>query len=86
MVPSEGTHILLPENYIDENYGIIIPKTPDGRVVFVLPYQNKALVGTTDKVYPELTNHPKTEKHDLEFLCKSLRLIYPVKTEKELEE
>mgnify|MGYP003389805591 FL=1 len=40
---------------------MIIPKTKDGRVIFVLPYQNKALVGTTDNVYEEKTNHPITD-------------------------
>ena len=40
---------------------MIIPKTDDGRVIFVLPYQDKTLAGTTDNIYPEKTNHPVTD-------------------------
>ncbi len=56
MIASEGTHVILPGEYVNKNHGLIIPKTDDGRVIFVLPYQDKALVGTTDNIYPEMTN------------------------------
>ena len=81
MVASEGTHVILPEQYVEKDHGIIIPKTDDGRVIFVLPYHGKALVGTTDNIYNEHTNHPKTDPKALDFLCKELTKIYPLTTE-----
>ena len=61
IIASEGTHVILPKSYVNDDHGLIIPKTKDGRVIFILPYQNKALVGTTDNVYEEKTNHPVTD-------------------------
>ena len=41
--------------------GLMIPKTEDGRVLFVLPWQGHALIGTTDDP-AEITEHPKTHR------------------------
>ncbi len=84
MIASEGTHVILPGEYVNKNHGLILPATEDGRVIFVLPYQNKALVGTTDNIYPEMTNNPKTDPNALTFLCKELVKLYPLRTEEEL--
>ena len=84
IIASEGTHIILPQEYVSKNHGLILPGTEDGRVIFVLPYQGKALVGTTDNIYPEITNNPKTDPNALLFLCKELRKIYPLRTEEEI--
>ena len=36
--PSLGAHVVLPKYYVPEKFGMIIPKTKDGRVVFLLPW------------------------------------------------
>jgi glycerol-3-phosphate dehydrogenase len=36
---SSGTHVTLPEFYGSRAVGMIIPKTKDGRVLFMLPWQ-----------------------------------------------
>lgn len=51
LLASKGTHIVVNKGifkYID-NKGIMIPKTSDGRILFILPYQGKYIVGTTDE-------------------------------------
>jgi len=45
---SSGTHITLPDFYGSSKNGMIIPKTKDGRVVFMLPFQHHIIAGTTD--------------------------------------
>jgi glycerol-3-phosphate dehydrogenase len=50
---SKGTHIVVDKNlfkdYLDFSSGYMMPKTTDGRILFVLPYQrNYFLIGTTD--------------------------------------
>ena len=37
----------LPDYYSPENMGLIVPKTKDGRVVFMLPWQGATIAGTT---------------------------------------
>lgn len=45
---SSGAHITLPEWYGSGAVGMIVPKTKDGRVVFMLPWQGRVIAGTTD--------------------------------------
>jgi hypothetical protein len=46
-MPSAGVHVTLPDYYSPEHMGLIVPKTKDGRVVFMLPWQNATVAGTT---------------------------------------
>ncbi|KAF8066195.1 SDP6 [Scenedesmus sp. PABB004] len=45
---SSGAHVTLPEWYGAAGTGLIVPKTKDGRVVFLLPFQGAVIAGTTD--------------------------------------
>ena len=47
IMPSAGVHVTLPDYYSPENIGMIIPKTKDGRVVFMLPWLGATIAGTT---------------------------------------
>lgn len=47
IMPSSGVHVMLPDYYSPEHMGLIVPKTKDGRVVFMLPWQNATVAGTT---------------------------------------
>ncbi|KAJ3679895.1 hypothetical protein LUZ60_016173 [Juncus effusus] len=46
--PSSGVHIVLPDYYSPEGMGLIVPKTKDGRVIFMLPWLGRTVAGTTD--------------------------------------
>eukprot|EP01083_Nonionella_stella_P086470 240269_1 len=48
IVPSRGTHLMLPSTFSSENYGMLIPQTKDGRVAFLLPFEGVTIAGTTD--------------------------------------
>lgn len=51
---SKGAHILLPLDVFPSQDAMLIPKTDDGRVLFVLPWNGRLLVGTTEQeVNPE---------------------------------
>lgn len=45
---SRGTHLIFKKGLIPENAGIIIPKTKDGRLLFICNYLGHPMVGTTD--------------------------------------
>jgi len=46
---SRGIHISLPKEVMPGHTAMLIPKTDDGRLIFLIPYQNRLLVGTTDE-------------------------------------
>jgi glycerol-3-phosphate dehydrogenase len=45
---SRGAHIVLDKKFWPGDTALLIPKTDDGRVVFLLPWRGYVLVGTTD--------------------------------------
>lgn len=46
--PSQGSHIVLDRSFAPGETALLVPKTDDGRVLFVIPWMNRTLVGTTD--------------------------------------
>ena len=45
---STGIHIILSRRFAPPEAGLMIPKTEDGRVLFILPWQGHTLIGTTE--------------------------------------
>lgn len=82
MVPSQGSHVLLPGIFSSVDSGLIFPKTKDGRVLFLLPWMGKTLVGTTDQPEP-ITELPKASHEEVRFILDHLRSHFdiPVKNE-----
>ena len=64
---STGTHILLDKRFAPPATGLLIPKTEDGRVLFVLPWEGQALVGTTDEP-AEVSVHPRPMEEEIDYL------------------
>ncbi|SPQ95768.1 Glycerol-3-phosphate dehydrogenase [Plasmodiophora brassicae] len=46
--PSVGVHVTLPDSCSPADMGLLIPKTSDGRVLFLLPWEGSTIAGTTD--------------------------------------
>lgn len=61
--PSIGSHLILPASFSPKNLGMLIPKTADGRVLFLLPWRGVVLAGTTDHPSKVVDNpHPSEEE------------------------
>ena len=68
IAPSQGVHLVLPRKLFPGNAAIIVPKTSDGRVIFVIPWHQHAIVGTTDTPIDEACLEPKPQIEEIEFL------------------
>lgn len=66
---SSGVHLILDSKFVAPKEGILIPKTEDGRVLFILPWEGKTLVGTTDNPSTVQSN-PKVQESDIEYILK----------------
>ena len=71
ITPSSGTHVVLPDYYAPIEMGMIIPKTEDGRVVFLIPWQGKVVAGTTDAPC-ELTAEPRPTENEISFILRAI--------------
>jgi glycerol-3-phosphate dehydrogenase len=63
---------VLPLKYGSKKNSILIPKTKDGRVLFIIPWQNHLLVGTTDNKYPHPDNQPTVSADNIQYLFEEL--------------
>ena len=71
--PSKGVHIMLPPEVLRSKHAMLIPKTKDGRVIFVIPFESEVMVGTTDDEYRNLEKEPILIDQEIDFLIDTLR-------------
>lgn len=63
---SKGAHIILPKEAIDAKSGIIIKTSLS--VLFIIPWGNEWLVGTTDTPYDEDREAPLADGNDVDYI------------------
>ena len=78
---SSGVHVVLPGRFSPPDTGLLIPKTEDGRVLFLLPWLGHTLVGTTDNP-AGVSAEPLAEAEDVEYILRHVRQYFelPVAT------
>ncbi len=64
---SSGVHLVLRDGLCPPDTGLLVPRTADGRVVFILPWEGRTLVGTTDRPAP-LAARPAVAEEDIAYL------------------
>ena len=70
--PSKGAHVILPVSVLNSDNAMLIPKTPDGRVVFAIPFENNIIVGTTDTDDNDARLEPVLRHAEINFLLETL--------------
>jgi len=71
----QGSHIVIPKLY--EGLHAYVLQNPDGRILFVLPYQEKfTLIGTTEIEYEGDPNLSATSNRELNYLCNSVNRFF----------
>ncbi len=69
--PSQGVHIVLDKKFLPSKYGLMIPKTNDGRILFALPWHNKVIVGTTDVPKETAEIEPRATNEEVDFILET---------------
>jgi glycerol-3-phosphate dehydrogenase len=65
---SQGAHVVVPRAFLPGDSAIMVPHTPDGRVLFAVPWQDRVILGTTDAPVDTLTLEPKPMAWEIEFI------------------
>lgn len=68
VVPSQGAHIVLDRRFLPGRNAIMVPKTDDGRVLFIIPWHDRLLVGTTDVPVEDAAVEPRAQPNEIDFL------------------
>jgi len=69
--PSQGIHLVFSKEKIPCQTAMIIPKTEDGRVVFIIPWEGKVIMGTTDTPVKTIKEEPLPLGDEVNFLLKT---------------
>lgn len=75
--PSKGIHVVLPSEKFHTNTAVLIPSVGEDRFLFVIPWQDRILVGTTDSDYAGDLDEPRAEAHEIDRVLKSAARAFP---------
>jgi glycerol-3-phosphate dehydrogenase len=68
IAPSQGVHIVLDKSFQPGKTAILVPHTSDNRVLFMVPWHDRILLGTTDTPMKKSSLEPRPLKEEIEFL------------------
>jgi glycerol-3-phosphate dehydrogenase len=68
IAPSQGIHLVVDPRFFSGTTALMIPKTDDGRVLFVIPWQGKLLLGTTDTPVEKILSEPQALPEEIDFI------------------
>lgn len=71
----QGTHLVYPAGLSEQCLYVEAPS--DGRAVFILPWQDKTLVGTTEKVYQGNPGEVEPLREEVQYLQQTLDTYLP---------
>ncbi len=70
IVPSQGVHLVLDPMFDPGETAIMVPHTDDGRIIFMVPWRNRVMVGTTDTLLDASDMEPRPLQEEIDFLLK----------------
>jgi glycerol-3-phosphate dehydrogenase len=73
--PTKGVHLLVPR--LTRQYAIAFQARSDGRILFVIPWGDCSLVGTTDTDYDGDPGQVRAERADIDYLLAEVRALFP---------
>jgi glycerol-3-phosphate dehydrogenase len=68
LAPSQGVHLVLPDTFLPGAHALMVPRTDDGRVFFVVPWHKRAVLGTTDTAVQRVEEEPRPLEEEVSFL------------------
>jgi glycerol-3-phosphate dehydrogenase len=71
MVTSQGIHLVFDRSFLKGDSALMIPKTSDGRVLFVIPWHGHAVAGTTDTPVDAPSLEPRPLEEEIEFVLET---------------
>jgi glycerol-3-phosphate dehydrogenase len=71
--PSKGVHLVVPRDRIESAYALILPT--EKSVLFVLPWEEHWIIGTTDTAWSLHLDHPAANSADIEYLLNHVNAV-----------
>lgn len=71
VAPSQGIHLVFDRSFLPGDSALMVPRTPDKRIMFAIPWHGRTLIGTTDTAIPEPSLEPVPTEHEIEFILET---------------
>jgi glycerol-3-phosphate dehydrogenase len=71
VVTSQGIHLVFDRSFLKSNTALMVPRTSDGRVLFVIPWHGHAVAGTTDTPVDAPSLEPRALEEEIEFVLET---------------
>ena len=71
MITSQGIHLVFDRSFLKGDTALMVPRTSDGRVLFVIPWHGHAVAGTTDTPVDGPSLEPKPLDEEIQFILET---------------
>ena len=75
---TKGVHVVVPRARIDHTHAVTLTSPIDGRVMFVLPWQEESYIGTTDTDAVGSPDDQRATAEDVVYLLRSANAFFPL--------
>ncbi|MCA9729575.1 MAG: glycerol-3-phosphate dehydrogenase/oxidase [Candidatus Eisenbacteria bacterium] len=75
LVSSRGSHLVIASVFSGSEDALLLPETPDGRVLFAIPWMGRTLVGTTEIAVETVDADPHPTSEEIEFLLAQISAV-----------
>ena len=75
--PSKGIHVVLSSEKFQNQTAVLIPSKGENRFLFVIPWQGRTVVGTTDADYSGDLDEPRAEPPEVDRVVESAARAFP---------
>lgn len=75
--PTQGAHLVVGRERLDSRHAVVFDSPRDGRHVFLIPWDDFALIGTTDTNYGGDLDNPAATSDDVAYLLEAVDHAFP---------
>jgi glycerol-3-phosphate dehydrogenase len=75
--PSKGIHVVVPSEKLENQTAVLIPSLGESRFLFVIPWQGRTVIGTTDTDYSGSLDDPHAEADEVDRVVQSAARAFP---------
>jgi len=71
VVTSQGIHLVFDRSFLKGDTALMVPRTSDGRVLFVIPWHGHTVAGTTDTPLDAPSLEPRALDEEIDFILET---------------
>ena len=75
--PTKGVHVVLARDRVGNRQAVVLRAVRDQRVLFVIPWEEHTIVGTTDTDYAGSPESVAAEDEDVAYLLETVNFYFP---------